>query len=83
MFLCVGGHLWHGKHSKTNNGLILRKDLHTLFDRGYITVTKDLHIEVSKRIKEDYGNGKEYYAFQGKKLIVNLIKFMKSLRFSF
>lgn len=53
----------------TSNGLLLRKDFHTLFDRGYITVTEDLHIEVSKRIKEDYGNGKEYYAFQGKELI--------------
>jgi putative restriction endonuclease len=46
-----------------NNGLLLRQDLHTLFDRGYLTVCEDLHIEVSKRIKEDYGNGKEYYAF--------------------
>jgi len=52
-----------------NNGLLLRQDLHTLFDRGYITVSEDLNIEVSKRIKEDYGNGKEYYAFHGKKLI--------------
>lgn len=55
---------------ETNNGLLLRKDLHTLFDRGYITVKEDCHIEVSKRIKEDYGNGKEYYALHGKKLIV-------------
>ncbi len=52
----------------TNNGLLLRKDVHTLFDRGYITINEDLQIEVSKRIKEDYGNGKEYYAFHGKKL---------------
>lgn len=52
-----------------NNGLLLRQDLHTLFDRGYLTVCEDLHIEVSKRIKEAYGNGKEYYAFHGKKLI--------------
>jgi putative restriction endonuclease len=52
----------------TNNGLLLRKDVHTLFDRGYITIDEDLRIEVSKRIKEDYGNGKEYYAFHGKKL---------------
>ncbi|WP_026183917.1 HNH endonuclease [Desulfitobacterium hafniense] len=58
-----------GSH-ETNNGLLLRKDLHTLFDRGYITITEDCHIEVSKRIKEDYGNGKEYYALHGKKLIV-------------
>lgn len=52
-----------------NNGLLLRQDLHTLFDRGYLTVSEDLHVEVSTRIKQDYGNGKEYYAFHGKKLI--------------
>lgn len=57
-----------GPHS-INNGLLLRKDVHTLFDRGYITVNEDLHIEVSRRIKEDYGNGKEYYAFHGKQLV--------------
>jgi len=42
--------------------------MHTLFDRGYLTINEDLQIEVSKRIKEDYGNGKEYYAYHGKKL---------------
>ncbi len=57
-----------GPHN-TSNGLLLRKDIHTLFDRGYITVGEDLQIEVSKRIKEDYGNGREYYAFHGKKLV--------------
>ena len=49
---------------------MLREDLHTLFDRGYLTVTKDYRVEVSKRIKEDYGNGREYYAMHGKKLMV-------------
>lgn len=53
-----------------NNGLLLRNDMHTLFDKGYITITENMQIEVSKRIKEDYGNGKEYYAFHGKKLII-------------
>lgn len=57
-----------GPHN-TSNGLLLRKDIHTLFDRGYITVGEDLQIEVSKRIKEDYGNGREYYAFHGKQLV--------------
>ena len=52
----------------TSNGLLLRRDIHALFDRGYITVNEDYQIEVSKRIKEDYGNGREYYAFHGKKL---------------
>lgn len=47
---------------------MLRQDIHTLFDRGYITIKEDNVIEVSRRIKEDYGNGKEYYAFHGKPL---------------
>lgn len=59
----------NGPHM-TNNGLLLRKDLHALYDRGYITITEDNHIEVSKRIKEDYGNGREYYAMHGQELSI-------------
>ncbi len=40
-----------------------------MFDRGFITVTGDYFIEVSKKIKENYGNGREYYAFHGKQLM--------------
>lgn len=53
-----------------SNGLLLRKDLHTLFDRGYITVNQDYRIEVSRYIKEEYGNGKEYYSYHGKPLAI-------------
>lgn len=59
----------NGPHA-INNGLLLRRDFHTLFDRGYITVDKSLTVEVSHRIKEDFGNGKEYYAHHGSKLII-------------
>lgn len=59
----------NGPH-EISNGLLLRRDFHTLFDRGYITVDKNLTIEVSHRIKEDYGNGKEYYLYHGKKLSI-------------
>jgi putative restriction endonuclease len=52
-----------------SNGLLLRSDLHKLFDTGYITVTSDLNVEVSKRIREEFQNGKEYYQFHGKKLV--------------
>lgn len=58
-----------GPHS-INNGLLLREDLHTLFDRGYMTVTKNLKIEVSKRIREDFGNGRDYYKTHGQGLLV-------------
>lgn len=56
-----------GPH-KINNGLLLRSDLHKLFDLFYLTITPDFHVEVSKRIKEEYKNGREYYALHGKEL---------------
>ena len=42
-----------------------RQDLHTLFDRGYMTVTPNHQIEVSPRIREESHNGKEYYKLHG------------------
>lgn len=48
-----------------SNALLLRSDLHKLFDSGYLTITPELKVEVSKRIKEEYENGKEYYRFHG------------------
>ena len=56
-----------GRHS-VRNGLLLRSDLHTLFDRGYLTVTPEAHLEVSRRIREEFENGREYYALHGREL---------------
>lgn len=52
------------------NGLLLRSDMHKLFDNGYLTVTPELRIEVSKRIREEFDNGKEYYQYHGKELLI-------------
>ncbi|MGH9713927.1 MAG: HNH endonuclease [Candidatus Acidiferrales bacterium] len=54
-----------GPHD-VRNGILLRQDVHTLFDRGYITVTPEYRVEVSHRIKEEFANGHEYYAEHGK-----------------
>jgi len=56
--------------NRVDNGLLLRSDLHILFDRGYLTVTPDLRVEVSNRIKEEYANGRDYYKFHGNHLAV-------------
>ena len=53
-----------GTH-EPSNGILLRQDLHTLFDRGYMTVTPSHQIEVSSRIDEEFHNGKEYYGLHG------------------
>ena len=47
----------------------MRSDLHRLFDEGYLTVDpKDRQIVVSKRIKEEFENGKDYYKLEGQVL---------------
>lgn len=56
-----------GPH-KLSNGLLLRSDVHTLFDLGYLTVTRDYRVEVSPRIKAEFENGRDYYALHGRVL---------------
>lgn len=58
-----------GPHD-VRNGLLLRADLHRLFDTGYMTVTPDLRIEVSDRLREDYSNGHTYYPLRGHRIHV-------------
>ncbi len=53
-----------GPHA-VNNGLLLRSDIHRLFDRGYITVTPEFKVAVSRRLKEEFENGRSYYPFHG------------------
>jgi putative restriction endonuclease len=36
---------------------------------GKGTVTPDLHLEVSRRIREEFDNGKVYYALHGQELL--------------
>jgi putative restriction endonuclease len=52
------------------NGLLLRSDFHILFDDGYVTVTEDLRVEVSPKIREKFENGREYYQYRGKALSI-------------
>ena len=56
-----------GPHS-VKNGILLRSDVHKLFDAGYVTVTSDYRVEVSRRIREEFDNGKYYFTFQGKRI---------------
>ncbi len=58
-----------GPH-RVNNGLLLRSDLHILFDRGYVTIDRQLRVEVSRRIREEFENGRDYYALRGRTLQV-------------
>jgi putative restriction endonuclease len=56
-----------GQHRLTN-GLLLRTDVHRLFDAGYVTVTPDGRFQVSPRLKSDFDNGEPYMPHHGKKI---------------
>jgi len=58
-----------GEH-EASNGLLLRRDIHSLFDSGYVTVTPDLRFQVSRRIREEFANGRHYYALHGQRIVV-------------
>jgi putative restriction endonuclease len=53
-----------GEH-RLDNGMLLRSDVHTLFDRGYLGVDTKYRLRVSPRLREDFGNGDQFYAKEG------------------
>ncbi|MBG0823916.1 HNH endonuclease [Planomonospora sp. ID91781] len=53
-----------GQHC-LDNGLLLRSDVHTLFDRGYLAVDPKYRLRVSPRLREEFGNGEEFYRRAG------------------
>lgn len=52
------------------NGLLLTKEFHALFDAGFVTVTPDHEVRVSSGLREVWQNGQRYYPFHGRKLCV-------------
>jgi putative restriction endonuclease len=60
-------HAVGGPHD-VSNGLLLRADIHRLYERGYVTVTPDLTFKVSGRLRELYDGGHVYYDLDGKRI---------------
>jgi len=56
-----------GYHTKSN-GILLRKDVHSVFDAGYATVDGDFRFLVSHKVKEVFNNGEEYLRLHGRVL---------------
>lgn len=53
-----------GEH-RVDNGLLLRSDVHTLFDQGYLGLDEHHRLQVSTRLQADWGNGQEFYDRSG------------------
>lgn len=58
-----------GPH-ELRNGLPLRRDLHRLFDLGYISARPTGEFIVSPRLRKEFDNGETYYALEGRQLLV-------------
>jgi len=56
------------RSNHVQNGLLLTKEFHALFDRGYVTVTPDYVVRVSERLKAEFRNGRRYYPYDGQRL---------------
>jgi putative restriction endonuclease len=50
------------------NGLPLRRDLHRLFDLGYVSAKPSGEFIVSPRLRTEFANGQTYYALEGHRL---------------
>jgi putative restriction endonuclease len=57
-----------GSH-EVRNGLPLRRDLHRLFDLGFVTVKPDRRFTVSAHLREDWANGRTYYQLDGQTIV--------------
>ena len=56
----------NGGEHRLDNGLLLRSDVHTLYDRGYLAIDPKYRLLVSPRLREEFGNGDQFYARAGK-----------------
>ena len=54
--------------NRIDNGLLLRSDVHTMFDQGYLGVGPDFRLQVSPRLRSEFGNGDEFYARAGEEI---------------
>lgn len=58
------------RSNHVQNGLLLTKEFHALFDAGYVTVTPEHEVRVSRRLRAEWDNGHRYYPVDGQRLSV-------------
>jgi putative restriction endonuclease len=56
-----------GEH-RLDNGLLLRSDVHTMFDRGYLGIDPSCRLQVSPRLRDEFGNGEQFYSKAGQEI---------------
>ena len=54
-----------GGENRIDNRLLLRSDVHTMFDKGYLAVDPSYRLRVSPRLRDEFGNGEQFYTHAG------------------
>lgn len=57
----------HATHD-VRNALLLRSDIHRLFDAGYITITPDYRVVISARLSDDLNERESYMHLHGTRI---------------
>jgi len=65
---------------RPDNGLLLRSDIHTLFDRGYVTIRPDGNFVVSRQLRDDWQNGRIYYELDRRPIHVPSVETLRPAR---
>ena len=60
-----------GEH-RLSNGILLRRDIHSLF-------TPEHNLEVSRRTREEFENGRDYYALHGRSILRTILPIVRSV----
>ncbi len=58
------------RSNHVQNGLILTKEFHTLFDMGYVGITPEYRVRVSPILRDRWNNGRRYYTYADQSLLV-------------
>jgi putative restriction endonuclease len=59
-----------GGRNRLDNGLVLRADVHAMFDGGYLGVDTRYRLRVSPCLRDEFGNGEQFYARAGEAIAV-------------
>lgn len=60
----------NGGEHRLDNGILLRSDVHNLYDRGYLGVDLQHRLLVSPQLRRQFGNGEQFYSKAGQPIAV-------------
>ena len=65
---------------RPENGLMLRSDIHKLFDQGYVTIRPNGLFAVSERLRKDWHNGRIYYELDARPTLRPAVEALRPAR---